>query len=110
MTKHFEIDDRAFHAGLERALSRHARTAEVVVGEVGREVADATRRAAPKRTGRLRRGISSHTGRDRRGPFAQVDVEPFYASFIEFDPGRAFFRPALEQARRLLHERARRFT
>lgn len=109
MPSNFELDDRAFLAGIDRVVTRYNRTARAVVSDVGREVANETRRRAPKRTGRLRRGISSHTGQDRRGPYSQVDVEPFYASFVEFDPNRAYFRPALEQARRLLRDSRRRF-
>lgn len=109
----FEFDDAAFLAGLQRTLTGQSRTAVAVVREVGEQVAQAAHAAAPTESGRMAESIHSEVGRDRRGPYADVSVGPFYSSFVEFGrsarSARPFFRPALEQARRLLAAKAGRF-
>lgn len=95
-----EVDDRAFRSGLKSLLHGLERDAAQVVRQVGEDVADDMRSRAPVASGRLRGSIKSEPGTDSHGPYAEVSVEPFYASFKEWGTSRAgaepFFRPGLE--------------
>lgn len=111
MSQRFTLDDAAFRAGLRRLVSNAGDGGQQLVNIVGAEVVRVAKEAAPTRTNRMRDSIKARPGRDRRGPYSEVSVGPFYASFVEWgttqDPARPFFRPALEQAGRSMRHNAR---
>ncbi len=110
MSDGFDFDDRAFLAGLDRLVDRVSGNAGRVVIDVADDLVEEMKRRAPDRTGRLRRGISKKFGKDFRGPYADLMVEPFYASFKEWGTSREaaqpFVRPSLELAPAALRRRA----
>lgn len=103
MASRIELDSRAFEAALAAEAARMATQSAVVVEAVGKEVVKIAKRLAPERTGRLKRSIKSTPGHDAKGPYAEISVGPFYASFREWgtvnDPAEPFMRPALETAK-----------
>lgn len=103
MTAKVDFDQRAFLRGLAESVAKMDAAADQLAKQVGQQIAKELRTAAPVgHTGRLKRSIKSTPGRDAHGPYADVSVGMFYASFLEFGtsrrPARPFFRPTLEKA------------
>lgn len=112
-----------FLAGLKDTF-RHLRLRSAAeLDDFGRDAADTIRDKAPRGvTGQLAESVGHDAGHDLRGPYVDVFVGEFYASFHEWGtsriPARPFYRPGLAQAagswpglaRRLLAGAARRLT
>lgn len=93
------MDDAAFRAGLSAELRRLDVAAALFVEGAGKAVARDAAKRSPRRTGRLSRSWSSETGRDARGPYADIGSEgAFYVNLVEFGSSRAGARPMLRPA------------
>ena len=109
----FIIDDPAAFARRLRALGLKAeRELRPALAELGAYVAEAARKAAPQRSGRVRDSIEIQAADD--APAVDVVATAPYAAFVEFgtrrSPARPFLAPALQSARRRLGVLARALT
>ena len=90
-----EFDQYA--AALTRAAASVEGLGRLVVGRVGKRALDTARRAAPRDTGRLARGLRLKV----KGERAIVGVTNFYATFQEFGTSRMapnpFIGPAFDR-------------
>lgn len=102
MVRNVDYDADAFLRGLGNVADKISNRAERQLAEVGDDAVDAIRSGAPERTGALIESVKAETGRDGGGPYVEVSVGPFYASFFEFGSSRTgsrpFFRPGLDRA------------
>lgn len=99
------FDTSKFEAGLNELLQKAEFKTVRQLDEFGGDVADKIRRNAPGQ--RLKDGTGHETGRDARGPYVDIYVEPFFASFLEW--GTKYIRPR-SFYRRGLEAGLRRFT
>lgn len=98
----FDVDDKAFLAGLEaRRRDIHIKTE----GRLLRVAQEATQKAQarmPVRTGRSRDSVHYEVGRDTRGYYVDFGSDWFVVRFIEYgtsrNPARPVLRPALAEA------------
>lgn len=110
MSATVEWDQKAFLKALGESAAHMDAAAEQIAEQVGKDLARELRAAAPHRTGRLGRSIKSTPGRDAHGPYVDISVDVFYASFVEFGashtPAEPFFRPTMEKADDLIRSRS----
>jgi HK97 gp10 family phage protein len=97
------FDDRAFQAGLKRALGQLAVRTEQDLVTLGFRVQNGARARCPVDTGRLRASIiSSGLRHDGGGAYVEVGTNVFYGGFVEFgtrrNPAQPYLRPALLEA------------
>lgn len=96
------LDTSAFSAGVRRELAKIQLEAARAVRTAGEDAAETAKRLAPRDSSDMADSIESTPGTDAEGPYADVTVEPFYASFVEFGTSKMdakpFMRPAVEQA------------
>lgn len=98
-----ELDTGEFVKAFHRVCDQMDARGQALADQVGEAVASEMKRLAPAgRSGRLRRSIRYRVVRDRLGWYAELTVNVFYASFIEWGTRHtaavAFFRGGLEHA------------
>lgn len=94
------FDDRAFRAGLARAMRRIELSTEKDLARFGIRVQNEARQRCPVDTGRLRASIqTSGVQHDGRGAYIEVGTNVGYAGFVEFGTrymrAQPYMRPAL---------------
>lgn len=98
----FQLDDKAFIAGLKDQMSKLKLRTESDLLRLGIDVERKAKQLCPVKTGRLRSSISHKQGRDSRGPYVDIGTSVKYGPFIEFGTSRMaaqpFLRPAFAEA------------
>ena len=104
-----DIDTTAFTKGVDKTFDRVKRDAYTELVAVGEQAASTAKSLARRDSGRMADSIKATPGVDLLGPYTDVTVDPFYASFEEFgregDPGQPFIRPSTAQAAKRLRRR-----
>lgn len=94
-----DLDDRAFRAGLRKAVDGMVLRSRGDLSRLGLLVQNEARKLCPVDTGRLRSSIQHVPGEDSRGPYVDVGTNVEYGPHVEYgtatSAAQPFMRPAL---------------
>lgn len=102
MNETWELDDRAFQAGLAAEAKKMQGRAEQDLQRVGDKAANVARTLVPVDTGRLRDSIEAKSAQGEQGFEVEITSDVEYAASVEFGTStrsaKPFLRPAVAQA------------
>jgi len=95
----FDLDEKAFKAGLAQAAKRMDLRSAEDLERLGYKVVNGARRYCPVDSNRLRGSIDiQERGRDAKGPFVVVGTPVEYAGYVEFGTPPHKIRPKNKKA------------
>lgn len=101
-----DFDASRFGLAVRRELGKAKLNARQEVRAAGEDAVQIAKQRAPRDSGEMAESIRAEHGQDQMGPYSDVTVDPFYATFVEFGtsqmPARPFMRPAVASAIRRL--------